>query len=1291
MSVGSDNPSPPDEPIPEDPSKPSTHPQTPEDDVSSDCGCSCSITPPPSTGDDDPTGGEDCGTSQYTGEYATTRQLAVTAEGYLVTQPSGASWLFFGPEALARLRGNLKQMNAADGMVKLVCSAVFRVYLDGRRQSWVSQGYAVGDGYRTLGPVTITQRDFRNQITDQIESSNPGGDKIDGGDRFPQSNWTKWTRNVFSDQSLRLATCAYHTIPSSDREVDQNPVLGFKDEHYLESGYGYDAQDRRNKAVSPGGTITREVLDARALVTERWVGTNDVGATDSNPAGSGPSSGNNMVKVLANTYNDGQVDNPGSLIEEQRPFNDTSADDQVITYAYDFRGRLVLSTTSDGIRVLIQATAYDNQDNPVSSTSYHTAATDANRTAYQTIALDALGRPFLQQSYGVNQSTGALTYPLKTERWYDPRGLTIKTVNPGFKGYTKTQFNTLRQAIASYLAYPPTGGLDGNNNDVTEDIVIEQSENSYDDASNLLLAAARQRFHDATGTGPLNGPTGIQPQARVTYAAQWSDPIGRPQVQADYGTNGGAELTRPALAPEPSDTVLVTRTHYAHDGQPSQTVAPDGVITRTQKDRLGRQIKLIENFVADAPETYSGANRTTEYVYAPDGGLSRLIVKNIVTGDQVTRWDFGTTLEDSGVARTDLLRSKMYPGDVAADGTVLRSLSYRYDRQGHNIGTTDANATEHVFDLDKLGRILEDRVVTLGTSVDGAVRRISRAYDARGLVSSITSHDDPTVGVGSVVNQVVNEYDAFGLQTANIQSHDGAADGSTPRVSYTYVDGSANTTRRMSVTYPSGKVINISYGAAGSIDDRLDRMAQTQIAGEGQSLATFQWAGVGRFLRLGLPQPGLELSYYKPADEPVGDSGDPYSGYDRFGRTVDMRWNKILSAESVQSVDRVQYGYDRASRRQWRQDLAAPASAKQDKFYQYDGLGQVTKADQGNLNINRTAISAIPASAEAFAYDPIGNWQNYQRDEDGFPVLEQPRQNNLDNQITSLSSIAAGVSYDANGNMIATRPDKDGDWSKGYLMIWDAWNRLVQVNNAQTTAEVARYSYDGTTRRTQSLIADPSSPLTRHFYYNDVWKCVEERLDASATPDQHYFWSMRPGHPDELLRRDHDSTSLYCLMDYFDPIAVADSDGAVQQRFNYSAFGLVHFQDAAFAPQSDSEFNWKFLFHGQFRDSETGWENYGYRYYLPWLGRWGAKDPIGEIGGLNLFGMVDNDVINKTDIFGLAECGKSQVQDDDGQCCCPGDLQLDTGISPLLPYLVPPGTPGAAEPRLRPLGTIFQT
>ena len=40
------------------------------------------------------------------------------------------------------------------------------------------------------------------------------------------------------------------------------------------------------------------------------------------------------------------------------------------------------------------------------------------------------------------------------------------------------------------------------------------------------------------------------------------------------------------------------------------------------------------------------------------------------------------------------------------------------------------------------------------------------------------------------------------------------------------------------------------------------------------------------------------------------------------------------------------------------------------------------------------------------------------------------------------------------------------------------------------------------------------------------------------------------------------------------------------------------------------------------------------RYYSPELGRWLSRDPIGEDGGKNLYGMVDNDVANKWDLLG---------------------------------------------------------
>ena len=44
----------------------------------------------------------------------------------------------------------------------------------------------------------------------------------------------------------------------------------------------------------------------------------------------------------------------------------------------------------------------------------------------------------------------------------------------------------------------------------------------------------------------------------------------------------------------------------------------------------------------------------------------------------------------------------------------------------------------------------------------------------------------------------------------------------------------------------------------------------------------------------------------------------------------------------------------------------------------------------------------------------------------------------------------------------------------------------------------------------------------------------------------------------------------------------------------------------------------------------------GTRYYVPETGRWASRDPIGEYGGLNLYGFVGNDGVNWVDVLGLS-------------------------------------------------------
>jgi len=46
---------------------------------------------------------------------------------------------------------------------------------------------------------------------------------------------------------------------------------------------------------------------------------------------------------------------------------------------------------------------------------------------------------------------------------------------------------------------------------------------------------------------------------------------------------------------------------------------------------------------------------------------------------------------------------------------------------------------------------------------------------------------------------------------------------------------------------------------------------------------------------------------------------------------------------------------------------------------------------------------------------------------------------------------------------------------------------------------------------------------------------------------------------------------------------------------------------------------------------------YGYRYYDPVTGRWPSRDPIGERGGINLYGFVRNNTVALSDFLGLVE------------------------------------------------------
>ncbi|MBB5036796.1 RHS repeat domain-containing protein [Prosthecobacter dejongeii] len=1109
----------------------------------------------------------------------------------------------------------------------------YSLYRDVTRQLWQAKGWCSNEGaaasWHITGPVTLFQLDASERSLREVDATPDcfcgplGPDTFGKSGEWPSQNqWTKWKEDIRDPWGRIQETRVYHVIPSTGE--------GLEGANYNAQRFQYDVMGRLRRTISPGGTVSRSVLDARGLLTATWVGTNDSGATDNDPSGGGDPA-NNMRPVWLGQYDGGSSGGNGNLTQVTEPVNNTSGDNRVLSTTYNYRNFATIVKVNDGSSNVFSTTAYDNLGRATTQSRYHTSIAQSNRTHEVTMSYDSNGRMYEQKRFYVN-SNGSLGSSLHARTWYDPNGNVIKQSQPGAKVVKKTVFDSMNRSIAVYTVAEAGSTENVNTNSVDLDVVIKEDWTVYNPAGQEVETSSRARFDDTDGFGPLKGPHGEQPKSRDTFIATYRDPIGRLRYSVNCGTNGGAPFVRSPVHHLPSDIILVSEQQYAVDGGLSVSIAPNGTATVTFRDAAGRQSGLIANSSTVSAKSVgeidvAGAEcRISRFEYAPDGGLARLIVCNQATGDQITTWDYGTTLVSSEVARSDLAVSKTY-----SNGQTERMT---YNRQGELAGYKDPNGNVHAYRRDKLGRLIDDGITTLAPGVDGLVRRISTTYDSRGRVEYLTSGSEPGPGAGSVVNQVRLTYNGIDCLLADAQSHSGVVDNNTPRVEYQCTGTQDNILRRTGIIYPNGRAIAYEYGESGSIDDVLNRVRS--VHDDMETLTEYQFVGVSMPVVSTIHGANIQRRWKKEAGMPDGDSGDPYTGYDRFGRLEQTLWQKINDPSDV--LVNVQWGYDRASFKTWRKDLLAPAARFQDQVFSYDGLDQVTQRQQGVLNINRTAIGGTPAWQENFAYDASGNWQQYQRQVDGVVDINQGRISNRGNQITQIypdSAETRHTDYDANGNMIET-PSGENLKGAARKMVWDAWNRLCLIQNEGGTL-LAEYRYDGQHRRTTSTV----SGTTKHFYYNSQWRCIEERSNGGTNPEQQYVWN--PSDRWELILRDRSPTTngilserLYGLRDDMDIIALCNVDGNVVERFGFSAFGKTTYYNSNFAPQAASSSQWNLLFHTEFIDLATGWANYGFRYYSAELGRWLSHDRLGEFASVNfnLYQFVGNNPSNYVDVYG---------------------------------------------------------
>ncbi|MFL5245944.1 MAG: RHS repeat domain-containing protein [Gemmataceae bacterium] len=1119
----------------------------------------------------------------------------------------------------------------------------YETYNDPNHETRVYRGWT---GTATTGPTELYREDRPGSYLEELTmTATPhvtggvpdGTEGVSGLQTLARQITNSAGQFVASDDYFNLTGVTYSTTA---------PRLGTLNSNYYETTVAYDSRGRENRVLTPTGTIYRTVYDGLDRVVSTWVGTNDTpGSGYWSPSNNTPPS--NMIKTADFIYDNNTLGGAtqvgdGNVTQVIEHPGGTAAD-RVTQQYFDWRDRLVagkagvqgtedtathrpiIYTTYDNLDEATQVQQFDGDGVTITSTGGVPNAPAASLLRAQSkAAYDDQGRDYQTQTYSVDPTTGAVSSTAVTSNvWYDHRGNVLESSVPGGL-VSKTTYDGAGREIVSYATDGASGTSWSNASSVTSDNVLSQIETTYDKNSNAIEVADRERNHDETQLGALGNPT-TGPKARVSYSASYYDAADRLTGTVDVGTNAGSAWTRPATIPSASDTALVNLVTYNAAGWVDTTTDPRGVAAKDLYDNLGRTIKTIEAY--DGGSQTTTTNKTTEFAYDGDNHLTSLQADQPGGAYEKTAYVYGvTTGGGSDLYSTDILASTQYPDKTTGAPSSSEAELYSVNALGETKTLTDRAGNVHTLAYDVLGRVSADAITTLASGFDGSVRRIETAYDTQGNSFKFTSFDAATGG--NVVNQVQRAFNGLGQLTQEWQSHAGVVNtGTTPSVQYGYtlMAGGINNSRLTSMTYPNGKVLNYGYGTSGGLNDKISRL--DNLSDASGTLEQYSYLGLDMMVKRAHPQPGVDLTYIKQGAEGNGDGGDQYTGFDRFGRVVDQRWIKTSSGTAT---DRFKYGYDRNSNALYRTN---EVNHNFDELYHasgagngYDNLNQLSGFLRGVLTASQQGgqldTVTSPSHTQTFTPDALGNFSSVTTD--GTAVN---RTHNQQNEVTAVA--ATSLAFDKNGNMTTDEQSR--------TLIYDAWNRLVEVKNGATT--LASYKFDAMGRR----IVETAGANTRDLYF-DGWNVIEERLNGASTADIQYVWN--PLDTNSLVLRDRSTAHNGTLDERLllqqgansDVTALINGSGTVVERYIYDPYGKVTFLNGTFGTISASAYAMVYLFQGERSDPATNMLHTDERDYSTTIQRWVNDDPIGFASGdTNSYRFVGDAPADNTDPSGLAQ------------------------------------------------------
>lgn len=152
---------------------------------------------------------------------------------------------------------------------------------------------------------------------------------------------------------------------------------------------------------------------------------------------------------------------------------------------------------------------------------------------------------------------------------------------------------------------------------------------------------------------------------------------------------------------------------------------------------------------------------------------------------------------------------------------------------------------------------------------------------------------------------------------------------------------------------------------------------------------------------------------------------------------------------------------------------------------------------------------------------------------------------------------------------------------------------------------------------------NPQYPIRNTIFYDGI-HCIA-KYDASNQLINEIVYG--PEIDEVLCSLDSSATAHYYHQDALESVvAVTDGFGNKSAAYEYDVYGKIKDKTGSFKNE--------ITYTGRWLDEDTGLYYYRARWYDASAGRFISRDPIGTVGGINLYGYVGGNSANATDPLG---------------------------------------------------------